>query len=101
MDLLLGIEPIVALSVGVAAMAIAPVIGALGNTEAGQKVADTGRDMTKNGLKWGLEAFDKIQSNLAEAGESWNDLMAEAQSEVKTAKKAQATSKIKEVVITE
>lgn len=92
MELLLGIEPIVAVSVGLAALAIAPAIGALGNTEAGQKVAETGRNLTKQGIKWGMEAVDTVQANLAEAGESWNDLIAEAQSEIRTAKKAQVTA---------
>ena len=92
MEFLLGIEPVFALGVGLAALAIAPVIGALGNPDAGETVAQTGRDMTKHGIKLGIEAVDTVQTHLAEAGESWNDLIAEAQSEIRTAKKAQATS---------
>ncbi|MCA2552481.1 MAG: DUF5132 domain-containing protein [Microcystis sp. M04BS1] len=92
MEFLLGIEPIFALGVGLAALAIAPAIGALSNSETGEKVAETGRDMTKQGIKWGAEAADTVQTYLAEASESWNDLVAEAQAEIRTAKKAKATS---------
>ncbi|MDB9395704.1 hypothetical protein PN479_09925 [Microcystis aeruginosa CS-573] len=37
--LLLGIEPVAALGVGAAALALAPLIGALGNPEVGKSLA--------------------------------------------------------------
>lgn len=84
--LLLGVEPVAALGVGVAALALAPLISSLGNSEVGESLANSGRDLTKNGIKWGLETFEKVQETIAEAGESWNDLVAEAQAEVKNTK---------------
>lgn len=92
MEFLLGIEPVVALGVGLGALAIAPVISVLSNTETGQKVADTGRDLTKQGLKWGIETADNVQSYFAEASESWNDMVAEAQAEIRDSKKEKATT---------
>jgi len=80
--LLLGIEPIVALGVGIGALLIAPVIGSFANPEIGKSVSDSGRSLTKNGIKLGFEALDKVQTTFAEASESFNDLFAEAKSEV-------------------
>jgi hypothetical protein len=92
MEFLLGIEPIFALGAGLAALAIAPAIGALSSSEAGQKVAETGRELTKEGIKRSVEVVDSVQTYLAEATESWNNLVAEAQAEVRNGKKARANS---------
>lgn len=99
--LLLGIEPVAALGVGAAALALAPLIGALGNPEVGKSLADSGRDLTKNGIKWGLETFEKVQETLAEASESWNDLVAEAEAEIRTAKTSTKSEPPTEVEIAE
>lgn len=99
--LLLGVEPVAAISVGIAALVLAPVIGALGNPEVGKSLANSGRDLTKSGIKWGLEAFEKVQETVAEAGESWNDLVAEAQAEVKNAKNSAKSDAPTEIEIVE
>jgi hypothetical protein len=44
--------------------------------------------LIKGGLKFGMETTEKLQSSFAEATESWNDLVAEAKSEVDTRKTA-------------
>jgi hypothetical protein len=61
-------------------VALGSVIG-LVNSQAGEAIAETGRELAKNGLKLGMEATEKIQGSIAEAGESWNDLVAEAKAE--------------------
>lgn len=99
--LLLGAEPIFALGVGLGVLALGSAVTALGNTEAGQSLVESGRDLTKHGIKWGIETFDKVQTNIAEAGESWNDLVAEAQSEIKTTKESNNGVSPKEVEISE
>ena len=99
--LLLGVEPVAALAVGIAALALAPAISALGNSEAGKSLADSGRDLTKSGIKWGIETFEKVQGTVAEAGESWNDIVAEAEAEIRAAKNSAQSEAPKEVEITE
>jgi hypothetical protein len=99
--LLLGVEPVAAIGVGIAALVLAPVIGALGNPEVGKSLANSGRDLTKSGIKWGLETFEKVQETVAEAGESWNDLVAEAQAEVKNAKNSAKPDAPTEIEIVE
>jgi hypothetical protein len=99
--LLLGIEPVAALGVGAAALALAPLIGALGNPEVGKSLAESGRDLTKSGIKWGLETFEKVQETVAEASESWNVLVAEAEAEIRTAKSSAKPEAPTEVEIAE
>jgi hypothetical protein len=97
--LLLGAEPIVAFGAGLGALALGSAIVALGNSEAGQPLVESGRDLTKHGLKWSLETLDKVQETFAEAGESWNDLVAEARSEIKESKVAAEANPPQEVEI--
>ena len=99
--LLLGIEPIVALGVGITALALGPVMTSLGQSETGKSLTESGRDLTKNGIKWGLESFDKVQGSIAEVGETWNDLLAEAQAEVKASKNSKTPASPQEVSISE
>jgi hypothetical protein len=84
--LLLGAEPIVAFGAELGALALGSALVSLGNSEAGKPLVQSGRDLTKHGLKWGMEAFGKVQETVAEAGESWNDIVAEARSEIKETK---------------
>ncbi len=98
--LFLGIEPVVAFSLGAAALAIGSAVTLFGNTEAGKTITESGRDMTKSGIKWGIDTFEKVQGGIAEANESWNDLVAEAQSEIKISKNSKV-SEPKEVNISE
>lgn len=97
--LLLGAEPLVAFGAGLGALALGSAIVALGNSEAGQPLVESGRDLTKHGLKWSLETLDKVQETFAEAGESWNDLVAEAKSEIKDARAKSETTPPQEVEI--
>jgi hypothetical protein len=99
--LFLGIEPIVALTLGAAAIAIGTGVSLVGNTEVGKTITHSGRDLTKNGIKWGIDAVDKLQGTVAEAGESWNDLVAEAQSELKASRNSSVAPEPKEVTIAE
>jgi hypothetical protein len=70
------IEKLLLLGVGaLAVLVVAPVIGAVVSPELGKSISDSGRDLIKGGLKFGLEA-----------SESWNDLVAQAKSKVKTKK---------------
>ncbi len=97
--LLLGVEPMVALGLGLAALLVAPLVGALGNTEAGQSLVDSGRSMTKHGIRIGVETFNKVQETLAEVGESWNDLVAEAKAEVKVERNAAKAEQARRIEI--
>lgn len=78
--LLLGLEPITALTIGVGALLLAPAIGAV-NSLTGNSISDSSRSAAKTGLIWVFEAFDHTQGAVAEAGESLQDLIAEAKSD--------------------
>ena len=81
------VEELLLLGAGaVAVLVVAPIVGAVVSPELGQSISDSGRGVIKGSLKFGLEATEKLQSSFAEATESWNDLVAEAKSEVKTQK---------------
>lgn len=99
--LLLGLEPAVALGVGLAALAVAPVVGALGNTEIGKSLSESGRSLAKHGIKSGMETFEKIQETVAEVGESWNDMVAEAQQERKVERNSQNSAEPQNISISE
>ncbi|ACK68686.1 hypothetical protein PCC7424_0218 [Gloeothece citriformis PCC 7424] len=67
--------------IGVAGLLIlAPVVGLL-NPQVGKAMTDSGRNLAKTGIKFGIDASEKIQRSIAEAGQSWEDLVAEAKSE--------------------
>ncbi len=78
--LLLGLEPVTALTIGVGALLLAPAIGAV-NAMTGNSVSESAREVAKTGLVWAFEAYDKSQQALAEANESFQDLIAEAKAE--------------------
>jgi hypothetical protein len=52
---------------------------------------DPVRAAMKQGLAWSMEAIDSAQGAIAEASESFNDLMAEARMEVNKSKQSAAT----------
>jgi hypothetical protein len=91
--LLLGIEPLTALAVGVGAVVLAPVVGALNaaagpDSKAGESIAESARDLAKNGLVWGFDAVEQAQTIFAQAEESFRDLVSDAKVE-HAAKKSQ------------
>ena len=95
--LFLGLEPMTALVIGIGAVILAPVIGAVGvlgkDSAAVESVAESTRDIAKTGLIWGLDIVDKTQSFFAEAGETFQDLVAEAVAE-RNATKANTESRV-------
>ncbi len=99
--LLLGLEPALALGIGMAALAAGPVVSALGNTEMGKNFTESGRTLAKQGLKSGIETMEKIQGSIAEVGETWNDLLAEAQQEIKMEKTASPKPEPQNITISE
>jgi len=69
------------------------VMGAAGSVFGKNSEADNAvRDAMKQGLAWSMEALDQAQGAIAEASESFNDLMAEARLEANKAKQAAATN---------
>lgn len=84
-------QPLAALAVGVGALIVAPVLGVAGtvagkDTPVGESLSESSRNLAKAGLIWGMDVFDKTQSAVAEAGESFQDLVAEARADRATAK---------------
>jgi hypothetical protein len=51
----------------VAVLVVAPIVGAAVNPELGKSISDSGRDLIKGGLKFGMETTEKLQSSFAEA----------------------------------
>ena len=89
--LLLGLEPITALGIGIGALVLTPAIGAVGSvvgadSAMGSSLTESSRSLAKTGLVWVFDAFDKTQTFFAEAGESFQDLVAEAKTDLNTAK---------------
>ncbi|WP_218079908.1 DUF5132 domain-containing protein [Anthocerotibacter panamensis] len=90
--LFLGLEPLAAAVVGVGsfalgagAIALTPILKAT-NSPAAESMQETARSAAKATLMLTFEALDKAQSFLAEASESYQDLVAEAREEMKVAK---------------
>ena len=84
--LLLGLEPMTAAAIGIGALVIAPVVGAI-DSMTGNTISEGTRSVAKTGLVWAFQAFDQVQSNVAEASESFQDLVAEAKSDMKSSSK--------------
>jgi hypothetical protein len=89
--LLLGLEPVTALAIGVGALVLAPVVGAVGSLAGkdpavGDSLAESSKALAKAGLIWSFDVFDKTQTFFAEAAESFQDLVAEARSDQAVAK---------------
>ncbi|MCC5632432.1 DUF5132 domain-containing protein [Nostoc sphaeroides] len=96
--LLLGLEPMTAAVIGVGALAIAPIVGAV-DAATGSNLSDSARSTAKTGLVWVFQAFDKVQSSAAEASESFQDLIAEAKSDIKSSKNGTSEVAPREVTI--
>jgi hypothetical protein len=96
--LLLGLEPVTALVIGVGALVLAPAIGAI-DSLTGNSLSESTRNAAKTGLILALDAFEKTQKFAAEAGESFQDLMAEANAERATANNGSPDKFPKEVTI--
>ncbi len=79
--LLLGLEPLTVLALGVGAVAVAPVVGAV-DSMTGHNLTEQARNAAKSGLMWAFETYEKAQTAVAEASESFQDLVAEARAEM-------------------
>ncbi len=84
------LEVLAAFGIGAGLMALAPaVVAVTGGNKLSRSMADTGRDLTKRGLKVGVIVIDKVSEattsvvhNVSELGESFNDLVAEARADL-------------------
>ena len=85
--LLLGIEPLTALAVGVGTVVLAPVVSSIGfalgqdYNKLTETLKESTRELTKKGLVWSFEAWENTQTVVAQAEESFRDLMADAKTE--------------------
>ncbi len=70
------------------------VMGAAGTVlgKDGNDADDPVRTAMKQGLAWSMEAMDNAQGAIAEASESFNDLMAEARMEANQSKRSSSES---------
>ena len=96
--LLLGLEPVTALTIGVGALMLAPVAGAI-DAATGSNLSEYTRSAAKTSMVWAFQAADKAQHTFAEASESFQDLMAEAKSEMMSAKSGSEETVPREVVL--
>lgn len=92
--LLLGLEPLTALAIGVGTVIISPVVDAVSkatgqDSKLSESVSQSAREFAKNTIIFGLEAFETAQTTVAEAEESFRDLVADAKTE-RTLKKSEA-----------
>lgn len=83
--LLLGLEPLTAAAIGVGVAVAAPIVAAI-DSSTGSKLSESGRAIAKQGMVFALQSFDNMQSAIAEAQESVNDLMAEAKQDFNQAR---------------
>jgi len=88
---MLELETLLAFGIGAGLVALAPVVAALAGKESSitKGVTQTGRSLTKQGLKLGLVVADKagaavggIRHGLSEVGESFSDIVAEARADL-------------------
>lgn len=89
--LLLGLEPLTAAGIGLGALALAPVVGVVGSalgpdSAVGNSLSESSRSLAKTGLGWAFDVYDKTQSFVAESSESFQDLVAEAKTDLKKSK---------------
>jgi hypothetical protein len=84
------LEVLVAFGIGAGLMALAPAVSAVsGGSKLSRSMSETGRDLTKRGLKVGVIVVDKVSEvtsavvhNVSELGESFGDLVAEAKADL-------------------
>ncbi len=85
MEFLLGIEPLTVFAIGLGAVVLAPVVSAVGTAvgqeNLGESFSESARELTKNTLVFGFEAWENAQTAFAEAEESFRDLVADAKAE--------------------
>ncbi len=84
--LLLGLEPLTALAIGVGALILVPMVDAVGRAteqdpNLGESISQSAKELAKNTIVFGLEAFETAQTAFAEAEESFRDLVADAKTE--------------------
>lgn len=85
--LLLGLEPVTALAVGLGAVILTPIVGAVGgalgkdSSNLNESLTEGVREVTKKGIVWGFEVIDNAQTIFSEAEESFRDLLADAKTE--------------------
>ena len=92
--LFLGLEPLVALTVGAGAivvgggaLALSPAFGTvLGKPELAKELQESGRSMVKTGIVLSMDAYDKVQSVWTETSSSVGQLVEEAKAEAKNAR---------------
>lgn len=94
---MLELETLLAFGLGAGLMALVPVVAAVAGKDSKitGAVSGTGRSITKQGLKLGLVVADKTSSavkgigrGLAEVGESFTDVLAEARADLAQPSKA-------------
>lgn len=91
---------LVAFGIGAGLMALAPAVSAVtGGSKLSRSMSETGRDLTKRGLKLGVVVADKVSEasksvahNVAEFGESFNDLVAEARADLAQERASKASA---------
>ena len=92
---MLELETLLAFGIGAGLVALAPALKAVLGKEnsLAAAVGSTGRNLTKSSLKVGLVVVDKatsaakvVGSGLAEVGESFGDIIAEAKTELNQSK---------------
>jgi Protein of unknown function (DUF5132) len=96
--LFLGLEPVTALAVGAGALILVPVLSTV-DSMTGSNLSESTRSVAKDGLVWAFEVFDKAQHAVAEAGESVQDLIAEAKAEMTDSRNGSDEKAPREVTI--
>ena len=84
------LEVLIAFGVGAGLVALAPAVAAVtGCNNVSRNMADTGRNLTKFGLKMGVILVDNVSEaaisvvrNVSELGEGFNDLVAEVRADL-------------------
>jgi len=99
---MLELETLAAFVIGAGLMALVPAVAAVAGKESKltTAVSNTGRSITKQGLKVGLVVADKtsgvvksVGRGLSEVGESFTDVLAEAKNDLAQTKPATDASK--------
>ena len=88
---MLELETLLAFGIGAGLVALAPAVAAIAGKESKitKGLSQTGRNLTKQGLKVGLVVADKagaavrgISHGFSEVGESFHDIFAEARADL-------------------
>ncbi len=80
--LLLGLEPITALTIAVGTFVLAPIVNTVtfkaGSSNSSHSLTESTRKLTKKGLVLGFEAWENTQTTYAQAEKALRDLVADA-----------------------